>query len=219
MKKLETLLAIVLMFSVSACNKYHDSTKLTSQGETQGYAWADLGLPSGTLWATCNMGAAEPEGRGYYYGWGMTTDLKEWPGDNYYEYTDTMYNNEGILKPECDAATVNWGNEWHTPTKVQFTELINNCTFKWVERKGQEGYLITGRNGNKIFLPAAGFFTEEGVIHNNRYCEYWSSSLEDSSLPYNVLAWTFNADFYDWNMQTHERQNAQNIRPVCQKAN
>ncbi len=218
MKKLGTLMVAVTMLVLGSCNKYHDTTDITGQGETQGYSWTDLGLPSGTLWATCNIGAGVPEDCGYYFAWGLTNDMKEWPGYNYYEYTDTMYDAEGILKPECDAATAKWGSEWHIPTKVQFSELINNCKFKWAERKDQEGYLVTGRNGNSIFLPAAGgFFDEDGVELTNRYCNYWSSSLENSALPYNVLAWVFTADFYDWSVASRERQVGYSIRPVCQK--
>ena len=217
MKKSGFLLIIAAMLVFGSCSKYHNTTDLTGQGETQGYSWTDLGLPSGTLWATCNVGATKPEDYGYYFAWGLTEDMKEWPGDDYYEYTDTVYDADGILKPNCDAATVKWGSEWHTPTKVQFTELINTCKFKWAERKGQEGYLVTGPSGNSIFLPAAGgLFDEEGVIHINRFCIYWTSKLEDSMLPYNVLAWVFTADFYDWSVASRERQVGYSIRPVCQ---
>ena len=118
------------------------------------HEYVDLGLPSGTLWATCNVGAGKPEEYGQYFAWGMI-ESKE-PDYHYYE---EKYYNGGLteLLPEDDAATANWGAPWHMPTKEQIEELIDNCSTEWTQQNGVNGRLVTGSNGSQIFLPAAGW--------------------------------------------------------------
>ena len=134
--------------------------------------FVDLGLPSGTLWATCNVGATNPEDYGDYFAWGETEpkDYYEWvtykwvnvvKGDLY--FTKYCFNsNEGDvdekdqLDPEDDAAYVNWGPEWRMPTRDQIYELVENCTAEWTQLNDVNGELLTGPNGNTLFLPAAG---------------------------------------------------------------
>ena len=122
----------------------------------------DLGLPSGTKWCCCNVGASKPEGYGGYYAWGVTRE----------NYTDTLiyHANIGsdIAGTQYDAATVNMGAPWRMPSTVQQQELINNCSRQWTQKNGVNGFLVTGRNGGQIFLPAT-YYNTEG--------EYWSSSL------------------------------------------
>ena len=156
--------------------------------------YVDLGLPSGTLWATFNVGASRPEDYGNYFAWGETTTKKEYSWSTYkycegssntltkycYEsdygyngFTDTLTE----LLPEDDAATANWGSEWQMPSQVQFGELINdNYTITvWTTQNGVNGRKITSkRNGNSIFLPAAGCRDDYGV---GTYGYYWSRSL------------------------------------------
>lgn len=158
------------------------------------FDYVDLGLPSGLLWATCNVGASSPEGYGNYFAWGETQ-----PKDNYtwetYQYSNGDYYNtltkycndpsfgyEGftdnltVLLPEDDAATANWGEDWHTPTLVEWTELFMNTTCTWTSQNGVNGTLFTAGNGNSIFLPAAGYFgfNSDAVGEDGNY---WSSSL------------------------------------------
>lgn len=158
------------------------------------YEWVDLGLPSGTLWATCNVGANSPEEYGGYFAWGETEtkDIYDWT--TYFDY-DTedasnrykKYNTDGgltTLLPEDDAATDNWSSDWQMPSKAQFEELINPnyTTTEWTELNGVQGRMITGKkNGESIFLPAAGF--HNGTYTNSVGSEgyYWSRSLRAGS--------------------------------------
>ncbi len=121
-----------------------------------GHEYVDLGLPSGTLWATCNLGAFVPEEYGGYYAWGETSTKRTYTKSNHY-YT----GKPSVLPPSSDAATANWGNDWQMPTKEQFEELIDNCTRTWTIWNGTNGWLLTGKNGNFIFLPITGEFEED----------------------------------------------------------
>lgn len=150
--------------------------------EEQNHDYVDLGLPSGTLWATCNVGANSPEDYGNYYAWGETEPKEFYDFINYKwcngEYgTITKYTNRyDELEPEDDAATANWGGEWCMPTYEQMKELGDQCTWEPEERNGVFGYLATGPNGNKLFLPAAGIYWEE-PYNDGLICNYWSRTL------------------------------------------
>lgn len=136
--------------------------------------WVDLGLPSGTLWATRNVGADRPEDYGDYFAWGETTPKDVYNWNTYkWTYTDSnghmgfskyncgdyvgMVDNKTELDLEDDAAYVNWGPWWCMPTKVQQDELHMKCNWTRTTQNGVNGYLVTGPNGNKLFLPAAGY--------------------------------------------------------------
>lgn len=160
--------------------------------------YVDLGLPSGTLWATCNVGAQNPWDYGDYFAWGETR-----PKDNYvfgtYKYVNsdsdelTKYCNHSsygyngftdnltVLQPEDDAATANLGKDWRMPTQAEFQELYDNCDWEWTSNyngTGVSGRIVKSRiTSTSIFLPAAGC---RGVLDLNdagSYGRYWSSSL------------------------------------------
>jgi len=130
----------------------------------------DLGLPSGLLWATTNVGANHPEEYGSYFSWAETTPKTEYSWATYKyangsERTLTKYcsssdygivDNKETLDKEDDAATVNWGKSWRTPTLRESQELISYCTWTYSSLNGINGYVVTGPNGNSIFLPAGG---------------------------------------------------------------
>ena len=115
----------------------------------------DLGLPSGTKWACCNLGASTPEQSGNYYRWGETKPFKE--GDTYatYPYKNVDIGNN-IAGTKYDAATANWSASWRMPTENQMKELMDNCTYKWTTQNGVKGGKVTGRKGGTLFLPASG---------------------------------------------------------------
>ena len=116
----------------------------------------DLGLPSGTKWASWNIGAAKPEDLGDYYAWGEIEVKSEYTNDNYYSpYLSPNFTNS-ICGTQNDVAHVKWGGQWQMPNEDDFNELINNCSYKWITYNGVEGGMFTGPNGNSIFLPAAG---------------------------------------------------------------
>ncbi len=141
------------------------------------HEWVDLGLPSGTLWATCNVGASSPEDYGDYFAWGETSPKKVYSNDSYKWSDYSKYNdtdNKTELDFEDDAAYVNWGYQWRMPSIEQINELFDSCDFQWTERDGVKGQLLTGPNGNTLFLPAAGYF--DGNLNNyaGRRGQYWS---------------------------------------------
>ena len=140
----------------------------------------DLGLPSGTKWACCNVGADNPEDHGGYYAWGET-ETKE-------QYTEQTYVNRNvdlgsdIAGTQFDVAHVKWGGLWQIPFCDQFEELIGNTTVKEVTQNGQKGYMFSGSNGKAIFLPAAGWYTSSGF--DGGKCAYWSSNTHSGAAGY-----------------------------------
>lgn len=154
--------------------------------------YVDLGLPSGTLWATMNIGAEKETDSGLYFAWGeiigyhnITEDRKlNWEDYKFGKETNiTKYNSTDKLhklKLSDDAAAY-WGDKWRTPTVKQIKELLNpkNCTHEWVENyngSGVNGRLFTSvRNLNKLFIPAAGYYLEEV----GKYGWVWSCELDD----------------------------------------
>ena len=159
-----------------------------------GYEYVDLGLPSGTLWATCNVGASKPSDCGLYFQWGDTqgyTDVqvkigKQFTWDDYKfnpsgdGKTFTKYTTPGeTLELEDDAAHVHMGGDWHMPTSEQIQELIDNTTSTWTMQDGRLGRLFTSKkDGTKsIFIPAAGYAYGGSVYVVGDEADVWSSML------------------------------------------
>lgn len=145
----------------------------------------DLGLPSGTLWADFNVGATKPSEPGNYYGWGETETHTQYSWKNYtlYDYDNEVWipwegDSLDFGNSSVDVAHVKWGGQWRTPSRAQFNELAENCTWTLTEEDGMKGYKVTGKNGNSIFIPFNGVITDHiqlvGVVGN-----YWSSSRYD----------------------------------------
>ena len=144
----------------------------------------DLGLPSGTLWASYNVGATAPEEYGSYYAWGET-EVR----DQYYFTTYSLCDGtvsschdigEDISGTQYDVAHMKWGDEWCMPSKEDFRELVYNCNYKETTQKGVKGFLFTGRNGNYIFLPYTGYcWNTENSKAGSEGC-YWSSTQTTS---------------------------------------
>lgn len=139
-------------------------------GSTDKVEYVDLGLPSGNLWAKCNLGASAPEAYGDYYAWGEVEPKQEYTKSNHKWYKEgapslgfTKYNNEDgkmTLEDEDDAVIQKLGNGWRTPTLADFRELTNQklTTIKKTTLNGVAGYQITSKkNGKSIFIPFAGF--------------------------------------------------------------
>lgn len=173
----------------------------------------DLGLPSGTKWACCNVGASKPEEYGGYYAWGETL-TKSYYGWNTYQYYDseTGYVNLGsdIAGTSYDAATANWGAPWRMPSLEQIKELLSYTTSQWTTQNGVYGRKFTGSNGGTVFLPAAG-----GRWLDELYDEgslYWSSSLSTDYSDY-AYGLYFNSGNADWDYDGY-RHVGSTVRPV-----
>lgn len=141
----------------------------------------DLGLPSGTLWANMNIGATTPEGRGNYYAWGEKKTKAVYSHTNHItrqkdaDGFETRKNlGDDISGTQYDVAAGSWGGTWCMPSETQVKELMDNCEWEWIKKNGVQGFKITGRNGNWIFLPAAGFKRENR--HSPGNCNYWTST-------------------------------------------
>ena len=144
----------------------------------------DLGLPSGTKWACCNVGAEKPEEYGEYYPFGQTEE------NNEYEFNSEGYDGE-ICGSENDVAHVKWESPWLMPNEEQFDELLENCTSEWTTINGVDGRIFKGSNGNAIFLPSAGnrnYSNYYGTGSRGYYWSgsYYSSSFADEDIEYNV---------------------------------
>ena len=162
-----------------------------------GYEYVDLKLPSGTLWATCNVGASKPSDYGFYFQWGDTVGYEEdlvgyecgqteftW---KYYKWnlggdgkTFTKYTTTGAtLDLEDDAAHVHMGGDWHMPSPDQIRELLNNTTKTWTTQDGVNGRLFTSTKdpSKSIFIPAAGYAWGGSVLDSGGYGGVWSSML------------------------------------------
>ena len=165
------------------------------------HEYVDLGLPSGTLWATCNIGSDAPENYGDYFAWGetQTKDIYNWstyqycngsnntltkycnnPDYGYNGFSDTLTT----LLPEDDAATANWGNNWRMPSLEQFEELYNPdyTTADIMTLNGVKGRKLTSKkNGKSIFLPSAGYRNNTSIVHAGIKVDYWTRSLITTS--------------------------------------
>jgi len=193
--------------------------------------WVDLGLPSGLLWATRNVGASSPEDFGSYFAWAETSPKSEYNWGTY-QYTcnywhedltkycnDPNYGCNGytdnltILQPGDDAATANWGGTARMPTKEEWQELYDNCNFVWTTQNDVRGRRCIGPNGNVIFFPAAGYGYHD--VHNDvGYLGYfWSSSL-DIEEPYRAGVFGFREDYLFVSIQV--RYLGLSVRAVCE---
>ena len=209
----------------------------TPPNTLNGHEFVDLGLPSGLLWATCNVGATTPEGYGDYFAWGETTSKGTYTYETYIYAEGTSWDNPQLTKycsepsvgsngytdelttlEACDdAATVNWGEGWRMPTINELNELYNNCTREWTVQNGINGEKFTGSNGKSIFLPAAGgrYDSELDYVGSDSY--YWSSSLFYGSSNYAWVLFFHLSDLCD--TRGNYRCNGYSVRAVCQSQN
>lgn len=179
------------IFFLFICISISAKNKPTISGMMNGYGYVDLGLPSGTMWATCNVGASKPEEFGDYFAWGETSPKTIYSRENY------AYKLNPITLPlEQDAANVNMGGTWQMPSNNQAIELHEKCKWKFTKFKKTNGWMVTGPNGNSIFLPAAGYRSNSELLGTNtikystnsiyistRYTDY-NYSLGPSNLRY-----------------------------------
>ncbi|MBR6757435.1 MAG: protein kinase [Bacteroidaceae bacterium] len=173
-----------------------------------GHEWVDLGLS--VKWATCNVGASSPSDWGNYYAWGETTTKTEYN----YGKCATWQKNFGDISGDSryDAARKNWGGSWRMPTKAECQELVDNCTWTWTTQGGQTGYKVTGKNGNSIFLPAAGSRRGSSLFSLGEYGSCWSSTPNESDTEFACsLGFYSSSRRVGWG----HRYRCLTVRPVC----
>lgn len=184
-----------------------------------GHAYVDLGLS--VKWATCNVGAENPEDYGDYFAWEETAPKADYSWDTYFDTSDggdtfAKYTTgkKTVLEADNDAATVNWGGSWRMPTDAEFEELLA-LENHWVENyngSGINGYTFTG-NGNTIFLPAAGLRDDSNLLNAGSYGYYWSSSLNTGN-PSGAWYVSFYSDSV--NRSSSFRFDGFSVRPVSE---
>lgn len=230
-KAIKAIATIMLMAAVvcsTGCKKSNGGN-----GTCNGYDYVDLGLRSGTMWATCNVGADHPEEYGDCFAW-AEIQPKTTYGWSTYTYSHCDYNHltkyctnsefgyHGFvddlkeLQPCDDAATANWGEGWRTPTYSEWVELLTRCDYAWTTQNGVNGFLFTARNGNSIFLPAAGSRMDADSSHVGSGGYYWSSSLS-KSLPDMAKGFSFSCNGGDWvdhDIYDCGREFGLSVRPV-----
>ena len=160
-----------------------------------GYEYVDLGLPSGTMWATCNVGADKPEDYGLLFQFGRVDGYKFGDKNNKFrtkdqnkqdtgnEYTPVttsgkVYKKYDISDVNDDAAHVNMGGKWRMPTYYQLEELLNNTSHKIETLNDVKGMMFTSKiNNNQLFIPFAGYWYN-GIYYNAKSCtDIWSSQV------------------------------------------
>ncbi len=229
--KATTSLMLLLLFAMS-CQK---SDEPNSGGDDDGnvlngHEYVDLGLPSGTKWATCNIGANAPEEYGDYFAWGETAPkgIYDWKSYRYGGFVDERYalakyctgsgyglngfvDDLTLLEPNDDAAMANWGAGWRMPTIEEWGELFMNTDGMWVVQNGVNGWRFTATNGNSLFLPAAGYWWDD--TFNSDLGLYWSASV-NNEFPYRAWGFHFNSDSSHL-CGSSDRNRGQVLRAVC----
>ena len=155
----------------------------------------DLELESGTLWATCNLGAVAPWYYGNYYAWGETQAKNDfsWETYKYCKGTwntltkycfDAEWGNDGFtdnlttLLPEDDAATTVLGSNYSTPTAADWDELYSQCYWVWVDNYNNQNV-----SGYIVYKAIVGGDKGKIVYANKTPLEYYSLSVDHIFLP------------------------------------
>ena len=226
---------INVIYDSEATTVIYTRVELETLQETK-KEFVDLGLPSGTLWATCNVGASNPHDTGLFFAWGDTEGHGSDVSDGYlfswenYKWgevdgedtwltkycTDSSRGKDGFtdgkdeLDPEDDAAYVNWGSQWRMPSKQQLDELKEQCTWTQTTLQEVNGYEVTGPNGNTIFLPTTSWRIDDMLLDGGAYWSRTTNPEDDGGAYY--LGWD------DWGWYEYGgRLDGQCVRPVMNR--
>ena len=179
-----------------------------TRGTINGHEWVDLGLS--VKWATCNVGASSPGDYGRYYAWGETITKSDYSSSTSTTDGKQMSNIAG--NSTYDVARREWGGTWCLPTKAEFQELLDNCTWTWTTQNGHNGYKVTSKkNGNSIFLPAAGKRLDASSNRQGREGYYWSATSPNAGGAFNLYIRDGYRDTF-WK----RRLEGYSVRPVCE---
>lgn len=164
--------------------------------ETEEHEAVDLGLS--VLWATCNIGASSPYQEGYRYAWGETIPKEEGTRENYWYYIEESdsYKDLGndISGTMYDVARQEWGGDWRIPNEKEIKELVEQCTWKYIT--AYDAYLITGPNGNTIFMP---LFAAPNAPEYF-FTKYWSSTTRGYEVSFTFSHCISLYAYYDWGL-------------------
>ena len=192
-----------------------------------GYEMVDLGLS--VRWANMNLGADAPEDYGGYYAWGETTEKDTYSSSTYLYGTTNLGEHYDICTTENDAAHVLMGNAWRMPKYSELKELVDSCTWVMTSQNNVNGYKVTGKNGNSIFLPCAGILVDNTLWSDNTGASYQTSTQGgDGSANAWTLSWNKDCNsawlylnntgeyypFYNRNVSS-QRYHGRVIRPVA----
>lgn len=239
-----TFLAFSLCAGFASCDKNDDdepsapvvdnSKTVTIKDGTQ-VKFVDLGLPSGTLWAERNVGAATPEANGKYYAWGEIAPKTEYTEDNYEHVTKEKDESLSLLRgydvyryiyadlgedisgTQYDAATANWGDDCQMPTQAQAEELANAQYTVWqrTSQNGKNGYLVKSKkNSNSIFIPVAGYIAGTDVALDGERGYSWSSSLYVDPSTNSGAIYLYYSDIEGCITTRYQRSYGLTVRPV-----
>ena len=181
-------------------------------GKTNGHEWVDLGLPSGTRWATCNIGATTPEQPGGLYAWGEMATKTSYMPSNSKTHGKNLDDISG--NATYDIATAKWGKDWRMPTKAEYEELLRYCDYKYVKKGNLWGHQFTNsKNGRSIFLPSTGHKEHSSKIENAGVCgNYWASTPHKCSYNNGAHCYIFGAALGE--MSIGERSSGFGVRAV-----
>ena len=172
------------MPNVSLCSQENEVHYNPYVDPYNGHQYVDLGLPSGTKWATMNVGASSETDYGNYYQYGKgAAQYAATSGDSNYGGT------EDPLDSSVDTASQVWGGSWHMPTRAQMQELTANTTYQWVTNykgSGINGGTFTATNGAVLFIPAAGYWYRGSQSSVGDIGNYWGSSPSGSNNAYSL---------------------------------
>ena len=227
MKKIKVMIFAALGVLAAACNDNDNIADIENvkpveivNGQENGFDYADLGLPSGTLWATCNVGATLPEQAGLYFAWGETVGYTAEQVENgKRSFDEDTYNKSsaasisGNLTLEQDAAHVHMGGKWRMPTYDDFVELNRNCVTSWIEKNGICGKLFTSVvNGNSIFFPTSGSCYGKSIVNFNDVGYYWSATGGSANTS-PILVFKSSVSFSSF----YSRYYGRTVRGVCKR--
>lgn len=230
---------------VEAFFKETSLSGVEASGTLGGHDYVDLGLPSNTKWATCNMGATKASDRGSFFAWGETETKTSFTAENYKFFAKkndagkndinvyskyckangSVKDGLGVLESSDDAAYVNWGKSWKMPSFEDWKELVDNCEWSFTTLNGVGGYKVTGPNGKFIFLPYSSVQVEGQVLsdYNNRGVYWTSSSFSKYNTPamddFALMIWFSRNESTEVNLSTKDwaeyRVHGVVIRPVA----
>ena len=164
-------------------NGNNDDDDIVGVQVYNGHECVDMG--GSVMWATCNIGAETTEGYGGYYAWGETEEKQSYAADAY-----TLKDEQGnfleiadICGTEYDVARKLWGGEWRMPSLSEFSELLLNCVWVKMPQNGVNGYVVTAKNGNRLFFPLSGYKWDDfdDVSYEGGNGSYWTGTAYEGT--------------------------------------